>query len=653
MQGKSNETRSDHRQTYSEAATNIMSTIARSSLDALITIDGEGNILEFGPSAETMYGYRREEVLGRPVAEIVIPERLRHAHNEGMRNYHATGEGPVLNTRVEVPSVRRNGCEFEAELTVVPLHLDGHELFMAFVRDISQQKQHEKELEEARALAEQANEAKSRFLAHMSHEIRSPLNAVLAAVELLADTPLDSEQQKFAETAGRSGSILLSLINHILDFSRIEANQQEVRYEPVDLRALLDSTLQVARAKAQANRNLLLACIDPDVPLRVETDAGMYRQMLTNLVDNAIKFTEDGVIGVTVSLSGKESEELRIEVADTGIGIPEDKLEHLFEEFIQADQTHATRYDGTGLGLAIVRRLAQLMDGDVQATSSPGVGSRFILKLPLRHPAGTLESRPQRDKVLAVLNDDLLGEMLEKHLQMLGSQVQVCRPAQLARLDGQHFDQVIVDARAVNPLEKEHADRLRSLAGTQPLRWLLRTAEQATVLTGAEAAISMTNLALCSQLTGHPASTDAPQGTPKNTGKPEADRPLAGTRLLLVEDSMANQLVATAILQKAGAEVHLANNGREALENIGAIKPHLVLMDLRMPEVDGITATGEIRRMAAPLCDVRILALTANAVQAEIERCLAAGMNDYITKPIEGAVLIRKVAEWVPGKAPH
>lgn len=633
----------ERRRGYTEQALTILSTIARSSLDALIAIDGEGAILEFGPTAETMYGFQRDEVLGRPVHEIVIPERLRDAHRNGMKNYHATGEGPVLNTRVEVPSVRRDGSEFEAELTVVPSQLDGKQLFLAFVRDISERKKHEAEINAARELAEQASEAKSRFLAHMSHEIRSPLNAVLAAVELLEDSGLDDQQKQFARTAGNSGRVLLGLINHILDFSRIEAGQQELREEPVELRSLLAETLEIARPRAQSRGNLLLACADTGVPARILGDAGVLRQVLVNLVDNANKFTEDGIVSVRIAPEDGMQNRLCIEVADTGIGIAPAKLENLFEEFVQADQSHATRFDGTGLGLAIVRKLVELMGGSVGVESQEGCGSRFTVKLPLQGAEGSGPTSVAGFRALAVVRDPLLREMLGHQVDVMGGSLTTCDAMGLAMQAGQAFDQVIADSGTVDPSDTQVRSQLRAAASPgQATRWLLRSPEQQADLEPEEQKISMTTLILCPQLAGGAQEgsmvTDA-----RETGNGEL---LQGVRILLAEDSMANQLVATAILEKAGAEVLVANDGQEAVDRVSSFDPVLILMDLRMPGKDGLAATREIRALGAHFATLPILALTANAVEKEIQRCLDSGMNDFITKPIEGALLVSKVAEW-------
>lgn len=615
---------------WSEQALQVLNTIAASSLDALIAIDGEGRILEFGPTAETLFGYTREEVMGLPVSEVVIPPQMRQAHTDGMANYHATGEGPVLNNRVEVPAIRRGGEEFEAELTVVPLELDAQRLFVAFVRDISEQKRHQQELEDAREQAELASDAKSRFLSHMSHEIRSPLNAVLASVELLGDTRLDPEQRRFVDTASTSGRALLGLINHILDFSRIEAGQQDIRIEPVEPFAVVSDTLEALRTRAAEQEDLLVASVDADVPAVIECDRGILRQVLTNLVDNAVKFTSQGVVGVDMSViddaaTGTGGRWLRIQVMDSGIGIPQEKLASLFQEFTQLDETHATRYDGTGLGLAIVQRLVGLVGGRIRASSQVGEGSRFVIELPAGDGArGSLEFvNPGR--VLVVTSQSLLGELLTRQVRACGGEVQVCGIGQLDAVADQPFDAAWVDGYGVFTQGTPLPAVLEGFAAGGNIRWLAAV----PVLPGLEA--------------GAPAPGEMP-------AEPHAERDAAlrGLRVLLVEDSLANQLVATAMLEKAGVEVTVAGDGGEGVARARELCPDLVLMDLRMPEVDGITATRQIRGLEGAVSDVPILALTANAERSEIQRCLEAGMNDYLTKPIDGELLLRKVARWSP-----
>ncbi len=618
----------DKAHVWSERALGVLNTIARSSLDALIAIDGDGNIIEFGPTAETLFGYARDEVMGVPVAEVIIPERLRQAHNDGMKHYHATGEGPVLNNRVEVVAVRRDGDEFEVELTVVPLELDDQKLFMAFVRDISERKRHEKELEEAREKAELASEAKSRFLSHMSHEIRSPLNAVLASVELLGDTGLDREQRRFVDTASTSGRALLGLINHILDFSRIEAGQHDIRLEPVNLYSVVTDTLEALRARAQEQEDLLVASIDPEVPATIETDRGVLRQVLTNLVDNAVKFTSQGVVGVVVSVADGDpgaGRWLRIEVADSGIGIPQEKVESLFQEFTQLDETHATRYDGTGLGLAIVQRLVGLVGGRIRASSEVGKGSRFVIELPATGAAARGLQLDNPGKVLVVTSQPLLAEVVSRQIRACGGEARTCGIEDLDGNGGADLDAAWVDGYGVFTQGAPLPAALERFAAGGTIRWLAA----APVLP---------------RLIANAGVEEA------DTADPCADRDaaLCGLRVLLVEDSLANQLVATAMLEKAGVEVTVAKDGGEGVALALELAPDLVLMDLRMPEVDGITATRRIRELDAPVARVPIVALTANAERSEIQRCLESGMNDYLTKPIDSDQLLKKVARWSP-----
>lgn len=626
----------------------IMGAIAAASLDALITIDYDGNIVEFSPVAESMFGYQRNEVLGKPVSEVVIPPRLRQAHSEGMERYHRQGTGPVINTRVEVPAIRRSGEEFPAELTVVPLEIPEGKFFTAFVRDITELKAQQEATENARKAAEEANEAKSRFLAHMSHELRSPLTTVLGAIDILKDAGLDAEQQRFASMAQNSGESLLELISDILEFSRIESGQLELENKDTDLRPLIDTVIDEANNKAQRKSIHLGLYVDPEMPTCVSCDPKRIRQILVNLIDNAIKFTDSGAVGLYVEVIAVRDEKIRLrfQVVDTGIGIDEQQIGTIFEEFAQVDESDATDYPGTGLGLAIVKLIAKLMNGAVSVDSQPGKGSEFTVDLDMRivSPSAAQPVLNTPLSALMLVDQPIIADILVRQLSDLG--VKTLARQRLSCLSN-------------GPARK--ADLiLVGLMGKQITAKTLKQAIRATALNPQKLCVltppgpvNEEACALLKQVGGHLTLPTAINELHAVTTKLSCSTHLAGNpleaslppkRILLAEDSPTNQAVLTSILRSGEYDVSAVANGKEAVKAVAQHDFDLVLMDLRMPEMDGNEATRAIRQLAKPKCQVRIVALTANALQQDIDRCLAAGMDDYIIKPIKKAALLEIVA---------
>ncbi|WP_135078853.1 PAS domain S-box protein [Terasakiella sp. SH-1] len=358
-----------------------------SALDCIICVDGQGKVVEFNPAAEKCFGYTREEALDQEMASLIIPERLRDAHRKGMAHYHQTGEGPVLGKRIEVQALRKNGEEFPIELAI-EMASGNHEevLFVSYLRDITEQKAYENNLKEAKQRAEVANEAKAGFLAMMSHEIRTPLNGVLGVMGLMSETRLDDEQCRYVRTAKESGEALLSIINDVLDFSKMEAGKLQFEESDVELQPLVASITDLLGSQARAKGLAFSATFDPALPWSVLCDGGRLRQILLNLLGNAVKFTEKGGVEITALpiKQDEDSHRLRFEVKDTGIGIPDNLQDQVFGEFSTIDASYARKFGGTGLGLAITRKLVEIMGGDIGFVSQEGKGSTFWVELDLK-----------------------------------------------------------------------------------------------------------------------------------------------------------------------------------------------------------------------------------------------------------------------------
>ncbi|WP_417683730.1 PAS domain S-box protein [Roseibium sp.] len=364
----------------------LLRNVVAASFDGVIVMDAEGVVIDYNPAAEEIFGWSHEEIIGRPMSTYIIPERHRSGHYNGLQKFLQTGIGPVIGQRIEVEALHKNGNEIFVELAIRNTVTEDGPLFVGYIRDITEQRAAEAALREAKERAEIANEAKAKFLAMMSHEIRTPLNGVLGILSLLRSTSLDKKQLDYVQTARESGKALLSLINDILDFTKLEAGRMELDASAFDLRAVADGVVNLFVPAARDKGITLNLEYPPATPHQVIGDPGRLRQIILNLVSNAVKFTEFG--GVTLSVSGEKSSgktaDFKIMIRDTGIGIPEDKHEALFGNFVTVDTSYSRKFGGSGLGLAICDQLVQLMGGTIGFDSKPGIGSCFWVKLSLQ-----------------------------------------------------------------------------------------------------------------------------------------------------------------------------------------------------------------------------------------------------------------------------
>lgn len=619
--------------------------ILNASLDALITINEKGEVIDYNKIAALIFGWHYDEIVGKDLADFIIPPAQRHAHHCGMKKYLKTQNGPVLNQRLELTAQHKAGHTFPIEINIAPIKTEQGTLFTAFIRDItarlqtqselrvaaqtfesseaificdasgtiirtnlafsritgyehddvagknprilssgqhhqeyyqqmweslvkqgkwsgeiynkrkngeiypeylnissvkntageithyiahfmdiSKQKRTEEKLRKAQQEAEKSNESKSRFLAAMSHEIRTPMNAVLGILGLLKDTGLTERQLELVQTGRDSGELLLTIINDILDFTKMDIDKLKLENTAFDLHLLLASSNELLKNMANKKSLALQLTLAENLPQFVKGDPSRIQQILINLINNAIKFTAKGKVAICASLASRNADRfvMRCQVQDTGIGIAEAHLDGLFDEFTMVDQGHSRKYEGTGLGLAICKHLVTLMQGDIKVKSTFGKGSTFEFTV---------------------------------------------------------------------QLETAQADDCQDVLSQPQL-------------------------------------------------------PQANTRILLAEDNPANQMVTKSILEVANLQVDVAANGYEALEAVRSLPYDIVLMDISMPEMDGITATIEIRKLSSAARNIPIIALTAHSLNDDKARFLEAGMNDYLSKPLDRTAALNCISHW-------
>lgn len=652
----------------------LLSSVAQESISGIVITDAEQRTLFVNPAFERITGYSAPEVTGR------VPGSFLQGRDTDKRTRQQLKEAIAdkVPVHVELLNYHRDNTPYWIELHVAPIFDDHGKCthFIAVENDITARKQAETALIGAKEAAESANRAKSDFLANMSHEVRTPLNGVIGMTSLLLDTELTAMQHDYATTILNSGEALLAIINDILDFSKIEAGKLDLEHAGFDPRATIEEAAELVADSAHRRGLELIVDIDSHLPSGISGDSLRLRQILLNLLVNAVKFTETGEIRVRAR-SLNQSEQgvlLSFSVADTGIGMSRETVARLFQSFSQADASTTRRYGGTGLGLAISKRLVRMMGGNLSVRSSLGRGSvfAFTIQVPLGREVDPVKPLPLASmgkRVLVVDDNETNCHILCRQLEEWKLRPVSVRDARLAiplllraQQEGQPFGLALIDQvmpsmdglalikalRSEIPLislptillaslnQRDWAQEAQSLA----VPCLIKPVRQSHLLEAIRLAIRDSSIEKLLK---------------KKRKERSVINLLSGTaqgRILLAEDNLTNQRLAALMLQKLGYRVNTVANGAEAVLLFQSVSFDAVLMDCQMPEMDGLEAARAIRQFEASDQRQRtpIIALTANAMVGERERCLAAGMDDYLPKPAPPKLLAEKLQYWVAAK---
>ena len=683
-----------------------MRSVVEHMVDCVVTTDEIGAILSVNPVMEKLFGYNHDEMIGQNIS-IIVPEPDRSRHIGYMENYCRTGHGQEYVGRAylsgshgigrgrEVEGVRKDGERIELYLAVSEYFVAGKRHFTGVMRDIREHVQIMQELKQARIEAEQANKAKSAFLAAMSHEIRTPMNGVIGMIDVMRQTSLSGYQMEMANLIRDSAYALLSIIEDILDFSKIEAGKLEIEKIPTPLASIIENACGMLAHLALSKKVELTLFIDPAIPENVVGDPLRLRQVLVNIINNAIKFSskqeKQGKVSVRVLLTESNPDRIVVtfQITDNGIGMDKETQEKLFQSFSQGDPSTTRRFGGTGLGLAISHHLAQLMDAHISVQSEPQQGSTFIIRMPFKPlPASAAVNQKIEDldgmNCLILGDNDSLSNDLAVYLRSAGAQVK--QISDLAAIDqfirnlAPGLWLVVIDAgqelfsiEALRAAFNARGEQIKQQSGetaldaAQPFieprfvvikRGRRRQAriEGIDIITlDGDVMYRQSLLRAMAIAAGKAeASTDsAPLTSNLLKTQPAAvlrEEALRQGRLILVaEDNDINQKVIRQQLTLLGYAADIANDGREALKRKQSCKYGLLLTDLHMPEMDGFELAKEIRAAESGRKHMPIVALTANALKGEREHCLAAGMDEYLSKPVQLEDLRRILEKYLPG----
>lgn len=647
-------------------------TVMETCADPFVVYDQIGRVTYLNPAFTETFGWSLDELFGRRI-EFVPDQKARQKTQDAIRtvlkdgttvrfeSQRLTKDGRILDVRIAGARLQDEKGYFEG--IVVNLH------------DITKQKQALIELEHAQKTAEDANRAKSEFLANMSHEIRTPMNGIIGMASLLLGTDLTEEQRDCALTIQNSGDSLLHIINDILDYSKIEAGKLDLETIDFDLRVTIDEITDLISFKAFEKGIEYVAMVYPEVQSHLRGDPVRLRQILINLLINAIKFTKTGEVSLKVKIDGESLENvaLRFSVQDTGIGIPRERVDKLFKSFSQVDSSTTRKYGGTGLGLSISKKLAELMGGKIGATSREGVGSEFWFtavfeKQPVNNGQEIIVPETIAGKRVLIVDDNATNRfVLQKQLASWGCRtgnvvnglqaLDLLRSAavendpfeiaildmQMPEMDGETLGKQITQDQRIN-------NTILVMMTSMGERGDAKRMEKIGFSAYLTKPVKMSKLHDClAMITGTNQKATRRRQKAIVTQYSLAELKKQNVRILLAEDNLVNQKVAVKFIGKLGYNVDVVSNGKEAVAALSKETYDIVFMDCQMPEMDGYEATGEIRKSDCPVLDrhVPIIAMTANAMKGDREKCIKAGMNDYLAKPIKPKELSDMLEKWI------
>jgi PAS domain S-box-containing protein len=652
-------------------------TIAETASDAIIIFNSRENLIYWNKAAKSIFGYQSGETIGKLLSSI-IPKQYQEILRAEMNKVISAKESELIGKAVEMIGIKKNRSEFPIELTLSAWKTRNETFFTFIIRDISERKRAEQALErqtqelarsntelaKAKAEADLANRAKSNFLASMSHEIRTPMNGIIGMINLLLDTTgLTSEQEDYAYTVRASADALLQIINDILDISKIEAGKLNLEILDFNLQAVMEEIGDLLSERAFRKHLEFSIMTHPEIPACLRGDPGRIKQILINLAGNAVKFTSEGEVSIRTAFEAESETQvtIRFEIRDTGIGIPADRISHIFQPFAQADASVTRRFGGTGLGLSISKQLVEMMGGQIGLESRIGEGSTFWFTLVLEKQAAKEKSDftnlgdIQGKRILIADHYRTSREIVKTYLESWGccyqetdNATEAIRLLQQAKKSGAPFDLALLDytigntdgedlGRAIKADPMIHDTILVMLASIGWPGDALRMKE-AGFIGYLRKPIKQSRLYDCLRMAF---SLDKAKGDVQKSTLitrhtiQEAEKFKA--RILVVEDNIINQKLALRLVEKFGYQTGAAVNGREALKALEEDSYDIVLMDVQMPEMDGFEATKQIRDPHSKVRNhgIPIIAMTAFAMKEDRERCLEAGMDDYVDKPID------------------